>query len=31
MIIEPGSAYILGGTWKIPVLVGQYEKTFVQD
>lgn len=31
MIIEPGSAFILGGTWKIPVLVGQYEKTFVQD
>ena len=31
MIINPGSAFILGGTWKIPVLVGQYEKTFVQD
>lgn len=31
MIIEPGSAFVLGGTWKIPVLVGQYEKTFVQD
>ena len=31
MIVEPGSAFILGGTYKIPVLTGQYEKTFVQD
>jgi hypothetical protein len=31
MITEPGSAFILGGTYKIPVLIGQYEKTFVQD
>lgn len=31
MITEPGSAFILGGTYKIPVLTGQYEKTFVQD
>lgn len=31
MIVEPGSAYVLGGTYKIPVLTGQYEKTFVQD
>ena len=31
MIVEPGTAFILGGTYKIPVLVGQYEKTFVQD
>lgn len=31
MIVEPGTAYILGGTYKIPVLTGQYEKTFVQD
>lgn len=31
MIVEPGSAFILGGTYKIPVLVGQYEKSFVQD
>ena len=31
MVTEPGSAYILGGTYKIPVLTGQYEKTFVQD
>ena len=31
MITEPGTAYVLGGTYKIPVLTGQYEKTFVQD
>ena len=31
MIVEPGSAFILGGTYKILVLLGQYEKTFVQD
>ena len=31
MITEPGSAFVLGGTYKIPVLTGQYEKTFVQD
>ena len=31
MIVDPGTAFVLGGTYKIPVLVGQYEKTFVQD
>ena len=31
MIVDPGSAFILGGTYKILVLLGQYEKTFVQD
>lgn len=31
MVVEPGTAFVLGGTYKIPVLVGQYEKTFVQD
>ena len=31
MITEPGTAFILGGTYKILVLLGQYEKTFVQD
>lgn len=31
MITEPGSAFILGGTYKILVLLGQYDKTFVQD
>lgn len=31
MVVEPGSAFVIGGTYKIPVLTGQYEKTFVQD
>ena len=31
MITEQDTAFVLGGTYKIPVLVGQYEKTFVQD
>lgn len=31
MIVEPHSAFILGGTYKILVLLGHYEKTFVQD
>lgn len=31
MITENDTAFVLGGTYKIPVLVGQYEKTFVQD
>lgn len=31
MVTEPGTAYVLGGTYRIPVLLGQYEKTFVQD
>ena len=31
MITDPGTAFVLGGTYKVPVLLGQYEKTFVQD
>ena len=31
MITEPGSAFVLGGTYKILVLLGQYDRTFVQD
>jgi hypothetical protein len=31
MITEPGSAFVIGGTYKILVLLGQYDKTFVQD
>ena len=31
MIVEKDTAFVLGGTYKIPVLTGQYEKTFVQD
>jgi hypothetical protein len=29
MITEPRSAFILGGTYKILVLLGHYDKTFV--
>jgi hypothetical protein len=29
MITEEDTAFVIGGTYKIPVLVGQYEKTFV--
>ena len=31
MITEPSSAFIIGGTYKILVLLGHYDKTFVQD
>lgn len=31
MIVDPGSAFVLGGTYRVPILTGQYEKTFVQD
>ena len=30
-IIEPEKAIILGGTWRIPVLVGLLDRNFVQD
>ena len=31
MITEPNAAYIIGGTYKILVLLGHYDKSFVQD
>lgn len=31
MITDPRSAFIIGGTYKILVLLGHYDKTFVQD
>ena len=31
MITEPKTAFILGGTYKILVLLGHYDKSFVQD
>lgn len=31
MITEPSSAFIIGGTYKILVLLGHYDKSFVQD
>lgn len=31
MVIEPGKAFIMGGTWRIPVLMGLLPKTFLND
>jgi len=31
MITEPEKAFIMGGTWRIPVLVKLLDKTFIQD
>lgn len=31
MIVEPDKAYILGGTYRIPVLLGLQPKTFIED
>ena len=31
MITEPDKAYVMGGTWRIPVLVGLLDKNFVTD
>lgn len=31
MITEPNAAFIIGGTYKILVLLGHYDKSFVQD
>lgn len=30
-IIEPDKAYIMGGTYRVPILAGLYSKSFVQD
>lgn len=31
MVIEPGKAFVLGGTWRIPVLLGLQNKNFIED
>lgn len=31
MVIEPDKAFIMGGTWRIPVLLGLQPRTFVED
>ena len=31
MTVEPEKAFIMGGTWRIPVLVGLQDKSFIQD
>lgn len=31
MVVEPEKSFIMGGTWRIPVLLGLQPKTFVED
>lgn len=31
MIVEPDKAFIMGGTWRIPVLLGLQPKNFIED
>lgn len=31
MIIEPGKAFVMGGTYRVPILTGLLPKTFVND
>lgn len=31
MVIEPEEAFVLGGTWRVPVLEGLLQRTFVND
>jgi len=31
MITEPDKAFIMGGTYRVPILMGLLQKTFVQD
>lgn len=31
MVTQPDKAYVMGGTYKIPVLAGLLDKSFVQD
>ena len=31
MIVEPDKAFVMGGTWRIPVLVGLQSRTFTED
>jgi len=31
MISEPDKAFVMGGSWKIPVLAGLIDKNFVKD
>ena len=31
MLTEPGKAFVMGGTWRVPVLAGLQPRTFIQD
>ena len=30
-IVKPEQSLIMGGTWRIPVLIGLYDKNFIKD
>ena len=31
MVVEPGKAYVMGGSWRVPVLAGLLDRNFVND
>jgi hypothetical protein len=31
MVIEPDKSFVMGGTWRIPVLLGLQPKNFIED
>lgn len=31
MVVDPEKAFIMGGTWRIPVLLGLQSETFIDD
>lgn len=31
MVIEPGKAFVMGGTWRVPVAVGLQSRSFIND
>lgn len=31
MVLEPEKSFVMGGTWRIPVMVGLQSRTFIQD
>jgi len=31
MVTEPEKAFIMGGSWRIPVLVGLQNRSFIRD
>ena len=31
MVVEPEKAFIMGGTWRVPVLLGLQDKNFISD
>lgn len=31
MVIEPGKAFVMGGTFRVPILMGMLPRTFLND